>query len=52
MNCKLPGTRRHPILFVFRMAEGHAKRGACFHRDMLDGEQVALKALEIHLVLN
>jgi hypothetical protein len=27
MTGKLPGTRRHPILFVSRMTEGHAKRG-------------------------
>jgi hypothetical protein len=64
MTGKLPGTRRHPILFVFRMAEGHAKTGgkgsgtvmvatqSCFHRDMLDGEPVTSKAFSLDLVPN
>jgi hypothetical protein len=47
------------------MAEDHAKRGkkrgggtvivatqSCFHRDMLDGEQIALNPLKFYLVPN
>jgi hypothetical protein len=64
MTGKLPETRRHPILSVFRMAEGHAKRGervsgtamvatqSRFHRDRLDGEPVVSKALRFDLVPN